>query len=398
METEEKLSYNVVPTNLKITKKHVSGIELMDAQSGPGGEPGKKDSRFPVVVIMQAENQRFPLAGIKTIALVTGVCYTKQRQEERMAESRRQGQEGRTRSTGNSTAGQTARYEGISVTLYGKGEAVAVSRSTGTAYLGKDILGSVRSTTRATGALEEKYEYDAFGRPHRGSLENGMNLGYTGKPYDATTGMYNYGYRDYQPATARFTTVDPVRDGNNWFAYVNNDPVNWVDLWGLTASEKQSGNSFQIGQQVENNYTKGLTSVTTNHIVYVLAEGEGFAGGYTTLTHAEIKQGQDDFTATVTVISISGPQLKHDDIQYFGQATLVVDNKSVVTKTLQEPKQDYLINTTSRMIGEASFNLPKTGEVKVVVSGTGYSYNNPEGWVVVSSLNTTTINISKGRE
>jgi hypothetical protein len=23
----------------------------------------------------------------------------------------------------------------------------------------------------------------------------------------------------------------------NWFAYVNNDPVNWVDLWGLSANE-----------------------------------------------------------------------------------------------------------------------------------------------------------------
>jgi RHS repeat-associated protein len=60
-----------------------------------------------------------------------------------------------------------------------------------------------------------------------------MNLGYTGKPYDSATGLYNYGYRDYQPEAARFTTIDPVRDGSNWFAYVNNDPVNWVDPWGL---------------------------------------------------------------------------------------------------------------------------------------------------------------------
>jgi hypothetical protein len=35
------------------------------------------------------------------------------------------------------------------------------------------------------------------------------------------------------PAAARFTTEDPVRDGANWFAYVNNDPVNWIDPWGL---------------------------------------------------------------------------------------------------------------------------------------------------------------------
>jgi hypothetical protein len=29
--------------------------------------------------------------------------------------------------------------------------------------------------------------------------------------------------------------VDPVRDGTNWFAYVNNDPVNYLDPWGLDA-------------------------------------------------------------------------------------------------------------------------------------------------------------------
>jgi RHS repeat-associated protein len=60
-----------------------------------------------------------------------------------------------------------------------------------------------------------------------------MNLGYTGKPYDAGTGLYNYGFRDYRPQVARFTTADPVRDGSNWYAYVNNDPVNYIDLWGL---------------------------------------------------------------------------------------------------------------------------------------------------------------------
>jgi RHS repeat-associated protein len=100
-------------------------------------------------------------------------------------------------------------------------------------YLGKDIIGSVRSSTTDTGALEDRYEYDAFGQPYKGDLSGDMNLGYTGKPYDTATGLYNYGYRDYKSQAARFTTVDPIRDGRNWYAYVNNDPVNWVDLWGL---------------------------------------------------------------------------------------------------------------------------------------------------------------------
>jgi RHS repeat-associated protein len=68
-----------------------------------------------------------------------------------------------------------------------------------------------------------------------------MNLGYTGKPYDPTTGLYNYGFRDYQSIAARFTTEDPIRDGNNWFAYVNNDPVNFIDPWGLNKQDPKGG-------------------------------------------------------------------------------------------------------------------------------------------------------------
>jgi RHS repeat-associated protein len=109
--------------------------------------------------------------------------------------------------------------------------------SGGAAYFGKDVLGSVRTVTGEYGQIEERYEYDAFGKPYQGEFDQGLNLGYTGKPYDTATGLYDYGYRDYAPEAARFTTVDPIRDGTNWFVYVNNDPVNYIDLWGLSASD-----------------------------------------------------------------------------------------------------------------------------------------------------------------
>ena len=71
----------------------------------------------------------------------------------------------------------------------------------------------------------------------------GLETGYTGKPYDAVTGLSDYGFRDYSPTHARFITEDPIRDGENWFSYVGNNPVNWVDPWGLSASEKKGKNS-----------------------------------------------------------------------------------------------------------------------------------------------------------
>jgi len=142
-------------------------------------------------------------------------------------------------------------------------------------YMGKDIMGSVRSVTADTGTLEGRYEYDAFGQPYKGDLAGGMNLGYAGKPYDTATGLYNYGYRDYKPQAARFTTVDPIRDGNNWFAYVNNDPVNWMDLWGLdTVDAKQE---IKVAD-TKTHYAKegfsvlGVYSKTTNILdLYIIA-------------------------------------------------------------------------------------------------------------------------------
>jgi uncharacterized protein (DUF1810 family) len=74
------------------------------------------------------------------------------------------------------------RYTGINALLYANGEAVAVnwySTETftgGTAYLGKDILGSVRDVTNGYGALEDRYEYDVFGKPYKDDLAQGMNL------------------------------------------------------------------------------------------------------------------------------------------------------------------------------------------------------------------------------
>ena len=153
--------------------------------------------------------------------------------------------------------------------LYSYGEPVAMSADGNASYFDTDILGSVRSVTDKYGTVQADYSYDAFGSPYLGNLENDVGFGYCGKSYDVGTGLYDYGFRDYSPNNARFTTIDPIRDGSNWFAYVVNDPVNYVDPLGLTASDRGGSslnfNSGMFGQNVGFNGFTFNSSVQTNN-------------------------------------------------------------------------------------------------------------------------------------
>ena len=133
-----------------------------------------------------------------------------------------------------------------------------------TLYFGTDVLGSVRTTSSYSVFDFGSINYDVFGSPYRraGSFLNSESLdfGYLGKPYNADTQLYDYGFRDYSPKVARFSTVDPIRDGRNWYAYVTNDPVNYVDLWGLIKSESDSSGT------TGNLYHGGLSTTLDDYI------------------------------------------------------------------------------------------------------------------------------------
>lgn len=138
------------------------------------------------------------------------------------------------------------RYRGERTTINVNGTIAAQTTADyGAEYFTTDLLGSVRSTSDTYGTAKSTYTYDAFGTLVQGSLNGTTDYGYLGKQHDSTSRLYNYGYRDYNPAAARFTTVDPIRDGHNWFAYCNGDPVNFVDLWGqaprnLSAEDREA--------------------------------------------------------------------------------------------------------------------------------------------------------------
>jgi RHS repeat-associated protein len=80
--------------------------------------------------------------------------------------------------------------------------------------------------------------YDSFGNVigSSGSLTNPFQ--YTGREFDAETNLQFSRARYYNPVAGRFVSEDPIRfdgDGANFYGYVSNNPVNFVDPSGLFA-------------------------------------------------------------------------------------------------------------------------------------------------------------------
>jgi RHS repeat-associated protein len=77
-----------------------------------------------------------------------------------------------------------------------------------------------------------------------------INLRFAGQYFDAETGLhYNY-HRYYDPATGRYLTPDPIglEGGINPYAYSENNPINYVDPYGLmnTATWGQVGGGLLV--------------------------------------------------------------------------------------------------------------------------------------------------------
>jgi RHS repeat-associated protein len=101
-------------------------------------------------------------------------------------------------------------------------------------YFHQDQLGSTRLLTDSAGAVAGTYTYDAYGKTtaHTGSASTALQ--YEGQYVDSETGLYYLRARYYDPATAQFTTRDPLQalTGAS-YSYVGNNPLNGVDPLGL---------------------------------------------------------------------------------------------------------------------------------------------------------------------
>ncbi|MCD1653614.1 RHS repeat-associated core domain-containing protein [Treponema zuelzerae] len=102
-------------------------------------------------------------------------------------------------------------------------------------FYGTDHLSSTILMTDSKGIPVWTADASPFGDFTVVSSDSYSNLGlkFTGKDSDETTGLYYLNARWYDSDTGRFITEDPIRDGENWYAYCSNNPVMFTDPTGL---------------------------------------------------------------------------------------------------------------------------------------------------------------------
>lgn len=105
-----------------------------------------------------------------------------------------------------------------------------------------DFRGNIIALISSQGELFESYNLDAFGREEN-AIPHLNPWRFSSKRHEAD--LIFFGMRFYDPTLGRWLTPDPsgFSDGPNLYAYVRNNPLNRLDLFGLS-SELMNENLF----------------------------------------------------------------------------------------------------------------------------------------------------------
>ena len=178
-------------------------------------------------------------------------------------------------------------------------------------YYSTDHQGSVRAVTDDMGTVVNSYSYDSYGNPETAVEALAQPLRYTGREYDAATGLYHYRARAFDPSTGRFLQEDPIwfEAGDlNVYRYTWNNPTNWTDPSGMSSDyaalngdASAKGSSFySLGRQLACQFSTlaGVVAVFT-------PAGTGGALYHTIEIISDVEVGCGVKTATKSQITVN---------------------------------------------------------------------------------------------
>ena len=104
-------------------------------------------------------------------------------------------------------------------------------------YYHSDGNGNITMMINTNQNIVAKYLYDAFGNmiSKSGLFAPANHIRFSSKEFDPNPGLIYYLYRYYDPNLQRWQNRDPIGEfgGLNLYSFVNNDPVIWIDRFGL---------------------------------------------------------------------------------------------------------------------------------------------------------------------
>jgi RHS repeat-associated protein len=121
-------------------------------------------------------------------------------------------------------------------------EPLIMERGAQSFFYHADALGSITEISNSGGSLVQRYTYSSFGK-----IESQLDPNFvqpytlTAREFDPETGLYHYRARQYDSIAGRFTAADPIwfHGGINFYAYVDNNPVRWLDPYGQRWTEEK---------------------------------------------------------------------------------------------------------------------------------------------------------------
>ncbi len=147
-----------------------------------------------------------------------------------------------------------------------------------------DGLGSITEITNQSGTPVQRYTYSSFGRIESQQDSNFVQpYTFTSREFDAETGLYHLRNRKYDSGIGRFTIEDQLGfdGGINFYVYVGNNGINYVDPYGLFVfplfvipADQIPGSKVPVPSP--NNMAIPLPPIT-----YGNYGGKGWTGGWT---------------------------------------------------------------------------------------------------------------------
>ena len=153
-----------------------------------------------------------------------------------------------------------ADVDGNDVSVYIRGINLIYADDGDKTYYHFNAHGDVVVLTNESGTKTKSYSYNAFGVEYNEATLDDNPFRYCGEYYDKETKTIYLRARYYDFAQGRFTQEDPIRDGYNWYAYCENNPIMFVDPNGLDSWIFYDEESFAKQAQTESKilqYTYG---------------------------------------------------------------------------------------------------------------------------------------------